>query len=219
MARASFIRDAKRYPTDYDENLARATACEMLARRIVHQTPADMLQTIMSSRYQYTEPDGDKSCVTPSARALSEGSSRESIALTTFPPLPSSRTAGLPPRRSRARSTRAASSSSARPRCVPFCARRTRCGEPALTGSLPPPPRPQAQHVVSSLWKGEWVQRNNDNDDIDYVEYDRKHDARASFGTKFATHFNPQRLGVPRYQNICASPRRPWPSPACACSR
>lgn len=82
-----------------------------------------------------------------------------------------------------------------------------------------PPPRPQAQHVVSSLWKGEWVQRNNDNDDIDYVEYDRKHDARASFGTKFATHFNPQRLGVPRYQNICASPRRPWPSPACACSR
>lgn len=30
------------------ENLTRAVACEMLARRIVHQTPAEMLQTIMS---------------------------------------------------------------------------------------------------------------------------------------------------------------------------
>lgn len=37
----------------------------MIARRIVHQTPADMLQTIMSSRYQHQERDGDKSSVAP----------------------------------------------------------------------------------------------------------------------------------------------------------
>lgn len=62
----------------------------------------------------------------------------------------------------------------------------------------------QAQHVVSSLWKGEWVQQNNDDSDIDYVRYEAKPNPEASFGTKFAAHFNPQRLGVPRYQNICS---------------
>lgn len=33
--------------TDYDENLCRAVACEMLARRIIHSLPADKLQSVM----------------------------------------------------------------------------------------------------------------------------------------------------------------------------
>ncbi|WWC60249.1 uncharacterized protein I303_102815 [Kwoniella dejecticola CBS 10117] len=54
----------------------------------------------------------------------------------------------------------------------------------------------EAQHVVNSLWKGDWVQRNNENMDIDYVPYERTESNR------FWDHLNPERLSVPRYQSI-----------------
>ncbi|KAF8605353.1 calcium activated cation channel [Ceratobasidium sp. AG-I] len=53
----------------------------------------------------------------------------------------------------------------------------------------------EAQKVVNSLWRGDWVQINNDNNDIDYDEYKFKHDG------SFWSHIDPSRLSVPRYQN------------------
>lgn len=50
--------------------------------------------------------------------------------------------------------------------------------------------------VVTMLWTGKWVQHNNENDDIDYVEYVPPHDNPHSFWA----HMDPSRLGVPRYQ-------------------
>lgn len=46
---------------DYDECLCRATACEVLARRIIHNLPADRLENVMSTRFKYRERDGDES--------------------------------------------------------------------------------------------------------------------------------------------------------------
>lgn len=40
------------------------------------------------------------------------------------------------------------------------------------------------------------MQRNNDDDDIDYVEYHIEPDQGG-----FWAHFNPGRMAVPRYQN------------------
>ncbi|WWC97015.1 hypothetical protein V866_003892 [Kwoniella sp. B9012] len=54
----------------------------------------------------------------------------------------------------------------------------------------------EAQHVVNSLWKGDWVQRNNENMDIDYVPYERTE------SNSFWDHLNPERLSVPRYQSF-----------------
>ncbi|KAG8716244.1 hypothetical protein FRC11_006638 [Ceratobasidium sp. 423] len=54
----------------------------------------------------------------------------------------------------------------------------------------------EAQAVVDSLWRGDWVQVNRDDNDIDYEEYEFKHD-----GT-FWSHIDPTRLSVPRYQNV-----------------
>jgi hypothetical protein len=56
----------------------------------------------------------------------------------------------------------------------------------------------EAQSVINALWTGEWVQRNNANDDIDYVDYHRSPDRAGSF----FTHLDPDRLCVPRYQSI-----------------
>ncbi|WRT65647.1 uncharacterized protein IL334_002592 [Kwoniella shivajii] len=53
----------------------------------------------------------------------------------------------------------------------------------------------EAQHVVNSLWVGDWVQKNNENMDIDYVPYER------SETNSFWDHLNPERLSVPRYQS------------------
>ena len=36
-----------------------AIACEVLARRIVHQSPPDRLGSIMSTRFRRLQPDGD----------------------------------------------------------------------------------------------------------------------------------------------------------------
>lgn len=54
------------------------------------------------------------------------------------------------------------------------------------------------QQVVNALWSGEWVQQNNDNDDIDYVDYHRSPDRPGSF----VSHLDPDRLCVPRYQTL-----------------
>lgn len=62
----------------------------------------------------------------------------------------------------------------------------------------------EAQQVIDSLWTGVWVQTNNENDDIDYVQYDKNRIHT------FHQHFNPIRLGVPRYMNIvsCSRPNQ-----------
>ena len=53
---------------------------------------------------------------------------------------------------------------------------------------------------MDNLWNGDWVQTNNENDDIDYVQYDKNKIH------SFAEHMNPIRLGVPRYMNIVSRP-------------
>ncbi|KAH7930691.1 hypothetical protein BV22DRAFT_1139072 [Leucogyrophana mollusca] len=63
-ARAEFMWDANRNPADHGENLGRATACEVLARRIVHLSSVDRITSIMSTRFRHREPDGDVSELT-----------------------------------------------------------------------------------------------------------------------------------------------------------
>lgn len=58
------MKDAYMNPADYDENLCRATACEVLARRIVHNLPGGRLEAVMSTRFRYRESDGDTSAAT-----------------------------------------------------------------------------------------------------------------------------------------------------------
>ncbi|KAF9481831.1 calcium activated cation channel [Pholiota conissans] len=60
-ARAEFMWDTNHNPADYGENFGRAIACEVLARRIVHLAEPDRINAIMSTRYQHTQIDGDKS--------------------------------------------------------------------------------------------------------------------------------------------------------------
>ncbi|KAJ7686075.1 calcium activated cation channel [Mycena rosella] len=56
-----FLWDANHNPADYGENMGRATACEVLARRIVHMAPPETLNAIMSTRFQHIQADGDRS--------------------------------------------------------------------------------------------------------------------------------------------------------------
>lgn len=75
-ARRDFLVEANRNPADYGENRGRgklslfifllyvvshfvATACEVLARRIVHNSPSERIPAIMSSRYRHRQRDGD----------------------------------------------------------------------------------------------------------------------------------------------------------------
>ncbi|KAG8218558.1 hypothetical protein J3R82DRAFT_4199 [Butyriboletus roseoflavus] len=58
-AHSEFLRDARRNPANHTENLCRAVACEVLARRIVHQTPLDKVIPMITNRYNYRESDGD----------------------------------------------------------------------------------------------------------------------------------------------------------------
>lgn len=60
-ARAEFMWDANHNPADYGENLGRAIACEVLARRIVHLTDPQRVPTVMSTRFQHRQIDGDES--------------------------------------------------------------------------------------------------------------------------------------------------------------
>ncbi|KAJ7284134.1 calcium activated cation channel [Mycena rebaudengoi] len=136
-ARSEFMWDANHDPANYDENHARAVACEVLARRIVHYAPAETLNAIMSTRFQHIQVDGDRSDL----------SSALEMAIDSH--------------------------------CTIF-----------LSSS-------EAQDVVNSLWRGDIIQRNNEDHDIDYVHYSDLRPSNSFFG-----HFNPSRLSVPRYQNI-----------------
>ncbi|KIL70252.1 hypothetical protein M378DRAFT_183807 [Amanita muscaria Koide BX008] len=126
-SRAQFMRDANRNPADYGENLGRATACEVLARRIVHISPKDRLINILSTRFEYGH----------------EGSSDLASAL-----------------------------------------------EMAIDQNW------FAQDVVQALWRGDIVQKNIENHEIDYVPY------RGIHSHSIWSHFNAPRLAVPRYQNV-----------------
>jgi hypothetical protein len=53
-----FMWDADHSPADYDENYGRAMACEVLARRIIHQAPRERLVYMMSNRFQTMDWDG-----------------------------------------------------------------------------------------------------------------------------------------------------------------
>ncbi|BEJ15939.1 hypothetical protein CspHIS471_0505440 [Cutaneotrichosporon sp. HIS471] len=136
-ARQMFIKEGNLNQADYEENMCRATACEMIARRITHMVSRHRLPSIMSTRFRYLEPDGDQS---PALSALECAIDQH---------------------------------------CTIFLSSN------------------EAQTVVQSLWKGEWVQHNNEDDDIDYTEY---HIDSENGG--FWAHFNPNRLAVPRYQNM-----------------
>ncbi|KAF8499987.1 calcium activated cation channel [Gautieria morchelliformis] len=57
-ARQTFMRDASNNIADWDENMGRAIACEVLARRIVHNLGPERLNSIMSTRYRYRQLDG-----------------------------------------------------------------------------------------------------------------------------------------------------------------
>lgn len=63
-AKATFMHDGYMNPPDYDESLCRATACEVLARRIVHNLQVDRLESVMSTRFRYRESDGAVSAPT-----------------------------------------------------------------------------------------------------------------------------------------------------------
>ncbi|KAJ7167506.1 calcium activated cation channel [Mycena filopes] len=132
-ARAEFMWDANHNPADYGENLGRATACEVLARRIVHIAPPETLNAIMSTRFQHVQVDGDKS----------DMSSALEMAIDAH--------------------------------CTIF-----------LSSS-------EAQDVVNSLWRGEIIQQNNGDHDIDYVEY-----ADLRPNSHFLGHLDPSRI----YQNM-----------------
>ncbi|KAJ3505660.1 hypothetical protein NLJ89_g7303 [Agrocybe chaxingu] len=60
-ARTEFMWDANHNPADYGENLGRAVACEVLARRIVHLAEPDKIKDIMAKRFQHRQIDGDES--------------------------------------------------------------------------------------------------------------------------------------------------------------
>lgn len=72
-ARADFMLEAYLNTADFGENRGRAVACEVLARRIVHQSPPEKITSLMSTRYRHHEPDGD----------ISEASSALEIAIDT----------------------------------------------------------------------------------------------------------------------------------------
>ncbi|KAI0082361.1 calcium activated cation channel [Panus rudis PR-1116 ss-1] len=60
-ARKEFIYDANHNPADYEENMGRAIACEVLARRVVHRAPPDRITSMLTTRFKHRENDGDES--------------------------------------------------------------------------------------------------------------------------------------------------------------
>ncbi|KAG8881203.1 hypothetical protein FRB97_009772 [Tulasnella sp. 331] len=60
-ARQSFMWDANSDAADYDENIGRAVACEILARKIASRLPSEKLYAVMSDRLAFQERDGDES--------------------------------------------------------------------------------------------------------------------------------------------------------------
>ncbi|KAH9948400.1 hypothetical protein B0H21DRAFT_690173 [Amylocystis lapponica] len=143
-ARREFMWDANHNPADYGENFGRAIACEVLARRVVHQAPPDRLTTMMSSRYKYREVDGD----------VSEMASALEVAIDSH--------------------------------CTIFLSStESQAGQYRKIVSL-----------VDDLWRGQLIQKRNDDHEIDFVPY------KAMNYDSFWSHFNPSRLAVPRYLNI-----------------
>jgi hypothetical protein len=143
------MKDAYGNPADYDENLCRATACEVLARRIVHNLPAGRLEAVMSTRFRYRESDGDTSAATSALETAIDQHCTVSH---------------------------------------PFLLYNDDTDWQTFLSST------EAQYVVNALWKGDLVQMNNDDEDIDYVPYE------TSESGYFWDHMNPQRISVPRYQ-------------------
>jgi len=135
-ARQSFLVDAKNNPADFDENMVRSVACEVLARRVVHTLPVDRLESVMSTRWRYRESDGDVSATVSTLETAIDQHA------TIF-----------------------------------------------LSSS-------EAQQVVNSLWRGDWIQENKDDNQVDYVPYAKKN------SDSFWDHMEPHRLCVPRYQNL-----------------
>lgn len=60
-ARRYFRLAAYSNPSDSDENEARKLACEVLARKIVARTPMSEQYSLLSARYTVVESDGDES--------------------------------------------------------------------------------------------------------------------------------------------------------------
>jgi hypothetical protein len=143
------MKDAYGNPADYDENLCRATACEVLARRIVHNLPAGRLEAVMSTRFRYRESDGDTSAATSALETAIDQHCTVSTPLILYD--------------------------------------NDTDWQTFLSST-------EAQYVVNALWKGDLVQMNNDDEDIDYVPYE------TSESGYFWDHMNPQRISVPRYQ-------------------
>lgn len=59
IAHAGFIWDANHNPADHGENLGRAVACEVLARRIVHQSSSEKMTPMVTTRYRHRHVDGE----------------------------------------------------------------------------------------------------------------------------------------------------------------
>ncbi|KAI6034454.1 hypothetical protein PISMIDRAFT_672686 [Pisolithus microcarpus 441] len=59
IAHAGFIWDANHNPADHGENLGRAVACEVLARRIVHQSSSEKMIPMVTTRYRHRHVDGE----------------------------------------------------------------------------------------------------------------------------------------------------------------
>lgn len=135
QARQTFIWDANHNPADYGENIARATACEVIARRIVHALDPERLNDIMSSRFRHIDWDGDASAISSALELAADQ------------------------------------------HCTIF-----------LSST-------ESQSVVNSLWRGDWVQKNNFDNDIDYTPYSELQKSGK------APYLDPSRIGVPRYQN------------------
>ncbi|KAF8272129.1 calcium activated cation channel [Lactarius quietus] len=136
-ARRDFMIEANRDAADYGENRGRAIACEVLARRIVHKSPADRVPAIMSSRYKHRQADGDI-----------EVSSAIELAIDSH--------------------------------CTIF-----------LSSS-------EAQDVINSLWRGDLVQRDNEDLDVDCSRCPlRPHGESIILG-----HFDTSRIAVPSYHNF-----------------
>ncbi|KAK0453779.1 hypothetical protein EV421DRAFT_1766345 [Armillaria borealis] len=135
-ARAEFMFDADHNPADYGENYGRAIACEVLARKIVHQSPPDRVNAFMSTRFKHRQIDGDESDMTSALEMA--------IDL----------------------------------HCTIF-----------LSST-------EAQDVVGALWRGDLIQKNDENLEIEYVPYAQTHPET------FWGHLDPSRLSVPRYLNF-----------------
>ncbi|PBK69758.1 hypothetical protein ARMSODRAFT_935567 [Armillaria solidipes] len=135
-ARAEFMFDADHNPADYGENYGRAIACEVLARKIVHQSPPDRINAFMSTRFKHRQIDGDESDMTSALEMA--------IDL----------------------------------HCTIF-----------LSST-------EAQDVVDALWRGDLIQKNDENLEIEYVPYAQTHPET------FWGHLDPSRLSVPRYLNF-----------------